>query len=500
MVAGIKSVAVIGAGPAGAITIDALAEEKHFDVIRVFERREKAGGIWISDANESPKLSSVRALVDQKADQPVSIPSKLPALTSQKPALNGKEHRYSYTPVYPGMLSNIDERIMAYTKEPFPIPRDPITNEPIPGKAPFRNSEVIREWIESLFDRKGYRHKVEYNTTVEKAIKEGSKWVLTLRQSLPGGEHNYWWQEKFDAVVVASGHYSIPRFSPVPGLAEFAQNHPDVVEHSKTYRGPERYRGKTVITIGASVSATDIARAIVKVAKTPLYASIREPHRVYGTVPFEHPQMALKPTISHVSTSPHSRTVFFSDGSKVDNVDHIIFGTGYDFSLPFLPSVKVENRRIQGIYQHIFMQDDPTLAFVGAVSAGFTFLVFEWQAVAVARFMAGRISLPSKDVQKKWETDRLAARGDGQPFFKIAPDFEDYFEGLRKLAGDSSPEAPGRRLIKWDSAWLGVAEQTMQDRIAKWQQVAQETEEQLPSQDNRQSRSRKRGDAQLARL
>lgn len=42
----IKSVAIIGAGPAGAIEIDALAQEKAFDSIRVFERREKAGGCW----------------------------------------------------------------------------------------------------------------------------------------------------------------------------------------------------------------------------------------------------------------------------------------------------------------------------------------------------------------------------------------------------------------------------------------------------------------------
>lgn len=42
----IKRVAVIGAGPAGAITIDALAQEKAFDVIRVFERREAPGGCW----------------------------------------------------------------------------------------------------------------------------------------------------------------------------------------------------------------------------------------------------------------------------------------------------------------------------------------------------------------------------------------------------------------------------------------------------------------------
>lgn len=42
----VKRVAVIGAGPAGAITIDALAQEKKFDLIRGFERRERAGGCW----------------------------------------------------------------------------------------------------------------------------------------------------------------------------------------------------------------------------------------------------------------------------------------------------------------------------------------------------------------------------------------------------------------------------------------------------------------------
>jgi cation diffusion facilitator CzcD-associated flavoprotein CzcO len=42
----IKSVAVIGAGPAGAIAVDALMQEKAFDVVRVFERQEKAGGCW----------------------------------------------------------------------------------------------------------------------------------------------------------------------------------------------------------------------------------------------------------------------------------------------------------------------------------------------------------------------------------------------------------------------------------------------------------------------
>jgi hypothetical protein len=42
----VKRVAVIGAGPAGAISLDALAREKKFDIIRVFERREGPGGCW----------------------------------------------------------------------------------------------------------------------------------------------------------------------------------------------------------------------------------------------------------------------------------------------------------------------------------------------------------------------------------------------------------------------------------------------------------------------
>lgn len=41
-----KSVAVIGTGPAGAIAVDALAQEKTFDSIRVFERQEQSGGCW----------------------------------------------------------------------------------------------------------------------------------------------------------------------------------------------------------------------------------------------------------------------------------------------------------------------------------------------------------------------------------------------------------------------------------------------------------------------
>ncbi len=46
MPSNIKRVAIIGAGPSGAIAIDALTKEGAFDLVRVFERNQKVGGMW----------------------------------------------------------------------------------------------------------------------------------------------------------------------------------------------------------------------------------------------------------------------------------------------------------------------------------------------------------------------------------------------------------------------------------------------------------------------
>lgn len=57
----VKRVAVIGTGPAGAISIDALAREQAFDIIRVFERREAPGGCWSVEAPSTPLPPSLQA-------------------------------------------------------------------------------------------------------------------------------------------------------------------------------------------------------------------------------------------------------------------------------------------------------------------------------------------------------------------------------------------------------------------------------------------------------
>lgn len=42
----VRRVAVIGTGPSGLSAVHALDREKKFDVIRVFERRDRLGGTW----------------------------------------------------------------------------------------------------------------------------------------------------------------------------------------------------------------------------------------------------------------------------------------------------------------------------------------------------------------------------------------------------------------------------------------------------------------------
>lgn len=131
---------------------------------------------------------------------------------------------------------------MEFSQEPIPARRSDHSISLHGNDTPFRSHQVIRQYVEDLVHRRGYQDFVEYNTTVELVEKDGEEWRLVLRK---GGEKlDYWWEERFDAVVVANGHYSVPYLPSIRGLKEFAEFHPGSVEHSKAYRGREKYRGK----------------------------------------------------------------------------------------------------------------------------------------------------------------------------------------------------------------------------------------------------------------
>jgi len=187
-------------------------------------------------------IPSLRDVIEGKADLAVPIPSQFPEETSKSEAVNNHQIRYSDTPQHENLHSNIHPEIMSYTRYPFPDSINESLREKYGERSPFRGRELIREWVEDIFVRNNQDKLLELNTTVERAEKIDDKWVLTLRREGPGKD--YWWQEEFDALVVASGHYNIPWIPHVPGLLEYEARFPGRVLHSKHFRDAKKFKGK----------------------------------------------------------------------------------------------------------------------------------------------------------------------------------------------------------------------------------------------------------------
>lgn len=248
--------------------------------------------------------------------------------------------------------------------------------------------------------------------------------------------------------------------------------------------------------MGASVSAADIAYDLATHRVTRdggLVHAVVVGHTFngyFGDEAFRHPLIRRQPSVARVDAA--ARALHLVDGTVVPDVDHVIFGTGYSWSLPFLAGagtgtgtgpaaggVRPRNNRVPGLYQHVVWREDPTLLFVGAVGAGLTFKIFEWQAVYAARVLAGRGRVPSREEMRAWEEDRVRAKGDGPKFQMVFPDFEEYFEKLRELSGEPTAGGDGRRLPRFDEAWFRAFMEGHERRKAMWRRINQQDRERL---------------------
>lgn len=455
----VSSVAIVGAGPSGLVALDALVRENNFDVIKVFERRPEAGGCWVYfDAKPDP-LGDVTLLAARKLETE-PIPESLPTHTAKSLA-----RRFMDTATYSYLETNVEAEAMEFSEERFPLGGSQASVDKYGESTPFRHHLVIKNWIQDLYKKKGYHDKIHFNTSVEMCTLVDGKRSLVLRKF--GDDQDYVWEERFDAVVVACGHYDVPYVPDFPGLQQFVDHSSRTVIHSKAFRGPQEFANKKVVVVGASVSAMDAVRDLLHHCEViSSRKSSSGPHIHFGSIAFEHPLVESRGQIT--SCDAETGTLHFEDGTSTSGVDAIIFGTGFSFSFPFLPELDLSHNRVHNLYQHIFKIGDPTLVFVGAITPGLTFKAYEWQAVAAAKVLAGRSTLPSIAAQKKWEQDRIACKGDGPGFCLIYPRFEEYFEALRAIAGE---EGPGRKLPKFDQKWFESFERGHQMRQDHWRTV-----------------------------
>ena len=203
------------------------------------------------------------------------------------------------------------------------------------------------------------------------------------------------------------------------GLAAYIKKFPKKIIHSKVYRDPEVWQNKKVLVIGNSASGHDVTQDLLKTAKLPVLQSRRSKSRWDGPAPPEG--IAWKPII--VEFQDNGRIVF-EDGStlEADEVDTVIYSTGYRPSYPFWNSKingselwDYEKNKLHNSYLHTFFYNFPTLAIVGLPRV-LTFRSFEYQAIALARLWSKRNSrdLPSVGEQRKWEKVR---EGEGRKKF-----------------------------------------------------------------------------------
>ncbi|KAI9307159.1 hypothetical protein BJ944DRAFT_262377 [Cunninghamella echinulata] len=375
----IRRVAIIGGGPGGLVTAKQLKAEKVFDKITIFERKEQVGGTWVysPEVNNNPPLPSIDAL---KVDPP---------LKKKDPFIN------LHSPIYPNLHTNLPTHVMQF--------RDFDFDEATPL---FPTHKDVLNYLQQFTAKFELTSHIQLNTSVIHADYDTAKkeWTLTLQVNKKrkpqteissnnninnDGEDNqpFIYTESYDALVVATGHYSIPYIPDFNGIEHLKQNNISW-NHSRDYRHPDIFKNKTLLIIGSGSSALDIVR------ETSFYAT-----KVYHSVRTDTKQSLQ----AHESDANNVKRVglvqnISKDGKiqcisnneqQLIKVDHIIFATGYLYSYPFFPFQKdnliIEGQTVLHTHEYLFYINNPTLAFIGLPIRIVPFPLSQSQANVIAK-------------------------------------------------------------------------------------------------------------------
>ena len=165
--------------------------------------------------------------------------------------------------------------------------------------------------------------------------------------------------------------------------------------------------------------------------------------RVDEVISFSPPSSNVAPALS--LSDPIPLTVTLKSGQKLCQIHHVILCTGYHLTLPFLPQYASSNTPVDraseevlvtdgtmfhNLHRDIFYIPDPTLAFVGVPFFTATFTLFEFQAMVVAKVLAGFAALPSIPSMRNEYSQRIATLGYGKAFHSLRDKEEEYVNKL----------------------------------------------------------------------
>ncbi|CDK27105.1 unnamed protein product [Kuraishia capsulata CBS 1993] len=410
----IEKVAIIGGGPCGAGAAKALLGEETFKQIKIYEKRPVAGGLWNYYEEppkvEYPSLDPFAIVKPQKLDDPEKIYGKEVVSSGRA----GTDYFWP-TAVYELLDTNVCSSIMEYANFPWEkgIPL-------FPKRADVLN--YIRNYTKEV------EHLITFGVNVFQVTQlPNQSWEIKSRQineATNGGllsDPRYETTEIFDAVILAVGSYDMPHVPEKKGLAQWLEKYPDSISHSKSYRHPRQFENLhgQIIVVGNSASASDIAFQLVTVLDRSVYKSCRSENLLPAGS-----DERIKEIKDIDFFDAENKTVHLIDGTSVDNVDHVIFATGFLRSFPFLNGLNAHSKtplitdgaRVHGMYHHCLSRNFPGLGIIGLPRFVLPTRLSETQGVWLSRVFSGRLQVPSVEVMKKEEEDIVTRKGDGRNF------------------------------------------------------------------------------------
>ncbi|XP_013388858.1 dimethylaniline monooxygenase [N-oxide-forming] 2 [Lingula anatina] len=408
-----KRVCIIGGGVSGLTSIKSCLEEGLRPVC--FEQHDHVGGQWhFSENMETGRNDSLCRM-------------------------------------FSAVVTNTSKKMTEFSD--FPMPKD------FPTFIPARKiTSYIQDYAEH-FDLKKY---VQYGMRVDDVSKaddfsQSGQWKVTYTHVK---EISHQKTEIFDCVMVCNGIFNEQNRPHYPGLEMFQGE----VTHGGNYFHCDPYKDKNVLVVGSSFSAADIAVDLSRMAKNT-YISTRRGFWIMPRLPdgqdpwdmtlFSRPlinwlpwalrtrawgnvlkerfnyqkfdvnphkrflsqslcitdelqnkllygQVKAKPSISKFTSSG----VTFTDGTSIEDLDAVIFATGYRLKCAFIKDTQVlpENSAEMEMYKHIFPVNikHQTLVCINYLRVlGSVLPTSELQARVAARVFSGNLKLPSASHMKR---------------------------------------------------------------------------------------------------
>jgi len=327
---------------------------------------------------------------------------------------------------------------------------------PMPEEWPPYPSRIqIEEYFKNFAKRFELYPLIRFNDGVAKLVKQGNGWRATFDQ----GE-----MRDYEGVVIANGHLSDPLMPKASG------NFSGKLMHAKEYKSPEIFEGKRVLIVGMGNTGCDIVVDAIHRAKSVswsvrggnhfvpkfvagnpadernhktkivlpkwLRSRLHEPiarflagpperfglpkpaHRLYDRTPIVNSLVLLHLGQGDVALrkpvkSFDGNAVIFEDGKR-DDVDIVIFATGYKITFPFLDDLAPLNWQPQfgapRLYMNVFPPEDNGLFVAGLLEgAGVGWPGRALQTDLIAAYLKARKEKPSAAKKFRSEIARYCA-------------------------------------------------------------------------------------------